>query len=146
MKPLSEQIFPVENYTDKIHVGVKAQMKRFAHLAFTISQLRPYVQSGYPWLKTLDERQTSLLDQIMKTGLAKLVQQGLVKKVSSKVSVEKQWQWAANVADSGYTNVTSEDSVASTPEALKKSSRRAVGAMSLWRLNGKGLFGQLHKA
>jgi hypothetical protein len=144
MKPISEQIFPVEGYTDKIHVGVKVQMKRFSHLAFTIAQLRPYVQSGYPWLKTLNDRQTVLLDQIMKTALAKFIQQGLVKRVSSKVQVEPQWQWAAGVAESGYVNVTSDDDIATTEEAKKKCGQRAIGAMSLWRLNGQGKFGQLH--
>ena len=143
-KELHEQVFPVENYTDKIHFGVKHQMESFAHLSFTLSQLRPYVQSGYPWLKTLTERQAVLLDQIIKTGLTKLVQLGKVKKVTSNVSVESQWQWATTVAESGYTNITSEDSVAQTDEAKKAVARRAVGGRSLHRLNGNGKFGILH--
>jgi hypothetical protein len=143
-KELHQQIFPVENYTDKIHTGVKFSMEKYSHLAFTISQLRPYLQAGYPWMKDLTERQINLLDQIIKTGLTKLVQLGKVKKVSSKVSVEPQWQWAAKVAESGYTNITSEDSVAQTDEAKKAVGRRALGANNLWRLNGNGKFGQLH--
>jgi len=143
-KELSDQVFPVENYTDKIHFGVRSQMQRFSHLSFTISQLIPYVQSGYPWLKTLDERQTALLKQIMITGLKKLIQLGLVKKVTSKVQVEPQWQWATKVAESGYTNVTSEDDVAQTDEAKKAVKRRAVGGRSLWKLNGKAKLGLLH--
>lgn len=137
-------VFPVENYTDKIHFGVKSQMERFSHLSFTIHQLRPYLQAGYPWLKTLSERQATLLDQIIKTGLAKLVQLGLVKRVTSNVQIEPQWQWASKVAESGYTNITSDDSVAHTDEAKKACRSRAIGGRSLHRLNGKMKLGQLH--
>ena len=137
-------VFPVENYTDKIHTGVKASMARYSHLSFTLHQLRPYLQAGYPWLKNLTERQSTLLKQIMITGLKKLVQLGLVKKITSKVQVEPQWQWATTVAESGYTNVTSADDVAQTDEAKKAVSRRAIGGRSLWKLNGQGKFGQLH--
>ncbi len=137
-------VFPVENYTDKIHTGVKVTMANYSHLSFTIHQLRPYLQAGYPWLKNLTERQGTLLDQIIKTGLAKLIQLGLVKKVTSKVSVESQWQWATKVAESGYTNVTSEDDVAQTDEAKKAVKRRAVAGRSLWKLNGPAKLGLLH--
>lgn len=137
-------VFPVENYTDKIHTGVKATMANYSHLSFTLHQLRPYLQAGYPWLKNLTERQATLLDQIIKTGLAKLIQIGMVKKVTSKVSVESQWQWASKVAESGYTNITSEDDVAQTDEAKKAVNRRAVGGRSLWKLNGKAKLGLLH--
>jgi len=137
-------IFPVENYTDKIHFGVKSQMEKYSHLSFTIGQLKPYLQSGYPWLKDLSERQDILLKQIIKTGLAKLVQLGMVKKVTSKVQVEPQWQWASKVAESGYTNITNENEVAQTDEARKAASRRAIGGRSLHRLNGKAKLGQLH--
>jgi hypothetical protein len=143
-KDLQDQVFPVEGYTDKIHFAVKVQMERFSHLSFTISQLRPYLQAGYPWLKNLTERQATLIDQIIKTGLAKLVQLGLVKKVTSKVQVEPQWQWATKVAESGYTNITSEDEIAQTDEAKKAVKRRAVGGRSLWKLNGKAKLGLLH--
>jgi hypothetical protein len=143
-KELSEMVFPVENYTDKIHTGVKATMANYSHLSFTLHQLRPYLQAGYPWLKNLTERQATLLDQIIKTGLAKLIQIGMVKKVTSKVSVESQWQWASKVAESGYTNITSEDDVAQTDEAKKAVNRRAVGGRSLWKLNGKAKLGLLH--
>ena len=134
-KDLQDQVFPVKGYTDKIHFGVKHQMQRFSHLSFTISQLRPYVQSGYPWLADLNERQETLLNQIMKTALRKLEQLNLVKKVTSKVSVESQWQWASKVADSGYTNITSNDEVAQTVEAKRAVGRRAIGGQTLWRLN-----------
>ena len=144
MKPLSAQIFPVENYTDKIHTGVKATLSRQSGISFTIAQIIPSLQRGYPWLAKLDERQTVLLRQLIKTGLTKLVQLGLVKQVFSTVQVDPQWQWASKVEESGYINVTSDDNVAQTDEAKKKVARRALGGRSLHRLNGKGKFGQLH--
>lgn len=143
-KNLSEQVFPVENYTDKIHIAVKATIGRQIHVSFTVAQLLPFVQRGYPWLQNVNERQKTLLKQIVKTGLTKLVQLGLVKKVHSTVQVEPQWQWASTVAESGYINVTSEDSVAHTDEARKAVGRRALGGQSLHRLNGKIRLGLLH--
>ena len=134
-KEINDYVFPVEGYTDKIQVGVKYMMEKHSHLSFTIAQLRPFLQSGYPWLKSLDERQGTLLDQIIKTTLTKLIQLGKVKKVTSKVSVEPQWQWASSVAASGYTNVTSEDSVAQTEEAKKAIGSRAIGGQTLFKLN-----------
>jgi hypothetical protein len=143
-KELSEQVWPVENYTDKIHVGIKATFRTNHWLSFTLHQLRPFLERGYSWLKNPTEKQSQLLDKIIQTGIKKLIQEGSLKKVSSTVSVESQWQWAADVSESGYTNVTSVDSVAKTEEAKKGVGRRALGAMSLWRLNNKGKFGQLH--
>ena len=81
-----------------------------------------------------------------KNNILKLVQSGKVKKVTSSVSVEPQWQWAADVSENeGFTNVTSEDSVAQTDEARKAAGRRAIGGRTLWRLNGKACLGLLHK-
>ena len=143
-KELSEQVWPVENYTDKIHTGIKATFRTNHWLSFSLHQLRPFLERGYSWLKNPSEKQSQLLDKIILTGIKKMIQEGNLKKVTSTVSVESQWQWAADVAASGYTNVTSEDSVAQTDEAKKGIKRRALGGMSLWRLNGAGKFGQLH--
>lgn len=143
-KALTEQVWPVENYTDKIHTGVKATMQTYSHLSFTLLQLRPYLERGYTWLKNPDEKQSALLDKIITTGIRKLIQAGKVKRVSSKVSVEPQWQWATTVAASGYTNITSDDDVAQTDEAKKATSRRSIGARTLWRLNNKPKLGVLH--
>jgi len=137
-------VWPVENYTDKIHSGVKFTLQNYSHLAFSVEQLRPFLERGYPWLKNPNERQAALLNQLIRGGMTKLVQLGKVKKVSSKVSTEPQWQWASAVADSGYTNVTSNDEVAQTPEAQKAVGRRAVGGRSLWLLNSKPRLGVLH--
>lgn len=137
-------VFPVEGYTDKIHFAVKFKMGEYSHLAFSIAQLRPYIQAGYPWLKTLSEQQRILLDKIIGTAMGKFVQLGLIKKVTSNVSVESQWQWASKVADSGYKNITNDDDVAQTDEARKAVGRRGIGGRSLHRLNGKAKLGLLH--
>jgi hypothetical protein len=143
-KELSDQVWSVEGYTNKIHVGVRQSMLSNSHLSFTVTQLFPFLQRGYPWLKTLNERQETLLKQIIKTALTKLVQKGEVKKVFSSVQVEPQWQWASKVEDSGYIDITSQDDVAQTDEAKKAIKHRAIGGRSLYRLNGKGKFGQTH--
>lgn len=143
-KTVGEMVWPVENYTDKIHSGVKFILQNYSHLAFSVEQLRPFLERGYPWLKNPNERQTALLNQLIRGVMTKLVQLGKVKRVSSKVSTEPQWQWASAVADSGYTNVTSADEVAQTEDAKKAVERRAAGGRSLWLLNGKAKLGVLH--
>lgn len=134
-KNIQEMVWPVENYTDKIHSGLKIMFQLRNWLSFTIPQMKEYIVKGYPWLINPNERQSNLLDKLIKTGIQKLVQRGLVKKVSSNVSVEPQWQWAAAVEESGYDNITSEDSVAKTEEAKKAVGRRSIGGKKLWRLN-----------
>jgi hypothetical protein len=143
-KELSEQIWSVEGYTNKIHVGVRQSMLSNSHLSFTVVQLFPFLQRGYPWLKILNERQEILLKQIIKTALTKLVQKGEVKKVFSSVQVDPQWQWASKVEDSGYVDVTSQDDVAQTDEAKKAIKHRSIGGQTLWRLNQKAKLGVLH--
>ena len=113
-------------------------------LSFTIQQMKEHLQKGYNWLKELDERQSQLLNKLIKTGIQKQIQLGNVKKVSSSVSVDGQWQWAVTVKDSGYKNVTSDDDVAQSEEAKKAINRRAIGGRSLWKLNGQAKLGQLH--
>jgi len=137
-------VWPVEDYTGKIHMGVKATMATYSHLSFTLHQLRPYLERGYSWLKNLSPEQSVLLDRIITTALAKLVQSGQVKKVTSKVQVERQWQWSSKVAASGYTDITSQDEVATTNEAKKAIKDRAIGARELWVLNGRPKLTVLH--
>jgi hypothetical protein len=78
-----------------------------------------------------------VLNKIIKTGIQKLIQHGLVKKVHSQMTVEGQWQWAASVAEGGLQDITGADKVATSKEAVKASSRRALGGKSLWVLNHK---------
>lgn len=134
-KQISDYVWPVENYTDKIHSGIRAIFQLRPWLSFTIPQMREAVVRGYSWLANPTERQTILLDKLIKTGIQKLIQSGKVKKVLSVVSIEGQWQWASSVSDSGYINVTSEDSVARSEAAQKAIGRRALGGQTLWRLN-----------
>ena len=134
-KELNEMVWPVENYTDKIHTGIKSTFATYKWLSFTIPQLKEYLTRGYPWLNNPTEKQTILLEKLIKTGITKLIQTGKVKKVSSNVSVDPQWQSAETVSESGFTNVTSDDEVAQTEAAKKAIGRRSIGGRSLWKLN-----------
>jgi hypothetical protein len=145
MKEVTEYVWPVENYTDKIHSALKAMFSTYPHLSFTVDQMLPFLVKGYSWLANPTERQTDLLKQIIKTGITKLIQTGKVKKVHSKLTVDSQWQNASAVAESGMVNITSEDSVAHTDDALKAIGRRAIGARALWKFNKEQpKFGILH--
>ena len=128
-------IWPVVNYTDKIHTGIKATFLSRPWLSFTIPQLRQYLERGWPWLANPTAKQAAVLDKIVKCGIQKLIQLGKVKKVTSKVSVEPQWQATSALAESGMVNITSDDEVANNELAQKMASRRALGRKALRRLN-----------
>lgn len=134
---VKEMVWPVDDYTNKIHYGMKYMFQSQPNLSFNIKQMREHLQRGYAWLKELNERQSILLDKIISTGIKKLIQHNLVVKVTSNVSTESQWQARKGVADSGYTNITSIDAVAQSTDATKASKNRAVNAKTLWELNQK---------
>lgn len=135
MKDLSRQVWPVENYTDKIHMALGYMFRTSSHLTFTVSQMRTHISQGYHWLQNNTVEQTTLLDKLIQTGIKKLIQKGEVKKVLSKVSVERQWQATAGVKEGSMVNVTSDESVATTEAAKKAIGRRAVNPHELWTLN-----------
>jgi hypothetical protein len=135
MKDKSEFVWPVENYTDKIHQAIKIMFSSYPWLSFTLPQMKTHLIRGYSWLVVSTDQQKQLLDKIIHTAIKKLIQAGKVKKVTSKVSVDDQWQSTVGTADSGMINVTSEDSVAHTEAAMKAIGRRAVGARSLHKFN-----------
>jgi len=139
MKQTNEMVIPVANYTDKLHTGIRMMFKLYPWLSFTRPQMLDHLKHGYEWMADLDEKQVALVEKIITTGIKKMIQAGDVKKVTSKVSVEAQWTWAKSVEDSGYTNVTSSDSVATTEKAKKAIKGRAVGGRSLWKLNNEGI-------
>jgi hypothetical protein len=134
-KEIQDFVWPVENYTDKIHTGLKLMFQLRPWLSFTVGQMKDHIVKGYDWLANPNDRQNTLLNELIRKGIQKLVQRGMVKKVHSTTSVEGQWQWASSVADSGYTDITGADAVAKTPEAIKAAERRSLGCMKLWRLN-----------
>lgn len=141
MKDVSEFVWPVTGYTDKIHTGVKGTLSVYSHLAFSVIQIIPFLEHSYPWLRNRNQKQNELLHKLIETGIKKLIQQGFVKRVTSRTQTEAQWQWAKAVAQSGYTNVTSEDEVAR--EGVKIGGR-AIGARELWRLNKNPRLGVMH--
>lgn len=106
-----------------------------SHLTFTVSQMRAHIVRGYSWLQNNTTEQTQLLDKLIQTGIKKLIQKGDVKKVTSSVSVERQWQATSGLKDGAMVNVTSADSVAITEAAKKAIGRRAINGAELWNLN-----------
>jgi hypothetical protein len=138
MKPAStveEMVWPVEGYTDKLHFGLKTMFSTYHWLTFTVTQMESHLVKGYKWLSVDDDRQKVVLKKIITTGIRKLIQAGLVKKVSSNVSTESQWIAVKGVENSAYTSITSQDEVALTEAAKRAIKGRAVNAMDLWRLN-----------
>lgn len=128
-------VWPHLNYTDKIHSALRYMFSAQPHLSFTSEQMKSHIVKGFEWLKNNNKKQDQLLDKIIKTGIQKLIQSGKVSKVTSRVSVDAQWQATSSVAESGYTNITSSDSVATSDDAKKAISRRAIGTKKLWELN-----------
>lgn len=145
MKNKSEFVWPIENYTDKIHQAIKIMFSSYPWLSFTLPQMKIHLVRGYDWLVVSTDQQKQLLDKIIHTAIKKLIQAGKVKKVTSKLSVDNQWQSTSGAAESGMINVTSEDSVAHSEAALKAIQRRAIGARTLHKFNQeKPKFGLLH--
>lgn len=135
MNNTTEPVWDKENYTNEIHSALKYLMTNQVRQATGIQGLCDAVARGFRWLKLEDDRQKALLRKIVSTGLRKWVQQGLVVEVKSNVSVEKQFLSRKWLPESGYISITSEDHVAKTQKARKKSSNRALNAMDLFRLN-----------
>lgn len=135
MKELNEMVWPVEGYTDKISSGIRFTLQRSPHLTFTKRQICESLERGYPWLKNRNAQQEQLLTKLINLYTKRLIQTGQVKKVKSNVSIEPQWMWANAVAESGYINTTSEDSVAHSEAAKKSVSRKPVNPMTLHRMN-----------
>ena len=134
-KDINELVWPVAGYTDKISSGIKFTFLRAPHLSFTVKQIRESLERGFPWLKNPNEHQLAVLNKLINLYTKRLIQDGVVKKVKSNVSVESQWMAASAVADSGMHNVTSADHVAVTVAAKKGVSKRPVNARRLFEMN-----------
>lgn len=117
-------------------MGLKYMFSSQPLMTFTVEQMKAHIIRGYPWLANPTPKQNELLSKIIKTGIQKLVQSNRVKKVHSKLSTDAQWQATLGLLQNeGFVNITSEDSVAHTPEAEKAIQQRAVGGRTLHRLN-----------
>lgn len=135
MKQIADYVWPVENYTDKIHTCLKTMFTLQKHLSFTKDQMRSHLIRSYIWLASNNATQQQLMDKLISTGIKKLIQAGIVKKVTSKLSVTDQWQYAEYVTQCGYTDITSSMAVAKTDAARKAALRRSLGGSTLHRLN-----------
>lgn len=128
-------VWPVDDYTNKIHSALRCMFSLYPHLSFTKSQMAAHLVKGFGWLANPNERQSILLDKIIHTGITKLVQHNMVVLVKGATTIEKTWQHRKGMEVSGYTNITSEDAVLTNALAAKSIKNRAVGAKKLWELN-----------
>lgn len=135
MKHTNEMVWPVEDYTLKIHSALKATFDHFSHLAFTIQQLEERLVNGLSWLQIESDQQRQVLHRIIHTGVKKLIQLGKVVRVFSKVSVEPQWICSKTAAFSGYIVLTTDEQVAKSDVAKKFVSNRALNDRALWAMN-----------
>jgi hypothetical protein len=135
MKPIKEMVWPVDNYTNKIHDAMKCMFSLNPNLSYTVAQMREHLVRGFSWLNNPNKRQAEVLEMIISKGIGKLVQRGVAVKVTSSTSVERQWQLKRGADVSGYTNITSSDSVAANDKVLAKIKGRSLNAQALWKLN-----------
>jgi hypothetical protein len=135
MKDALEMVWPMEDYTNKIHSSLNIIFNHYNWLSFTESQLEEHLTKGLSWLTVENDRQRQVLHKIINTGVKKLIQLGKVVKVCSKTSVESQWIAAKTASESGYIKLTQNEDVAKTEAARKFVSNRAVNKRTLWELN-----------
>jgi hypothetical protein len=135
MDKVKEMVFPIDNYTGKIHDAMKCMFSLNPNLSYTVGQMRQHLMRGFSWLNNPDKHQGEVLEMIISKGIGKLVQRGVVVKVFSKTSVERQWQFKRGADVSGYVNITSSDSVAANETVAAKIKGRSLNAKKLWELN-----------
>jgi hypothetical protein len=132
---IKEMVWPVQNYTDKIHSAIRYMFLTYSHLSYTKKQMADHVKRGFEWLKHNNAHQDLVMEKIIYTGVTKLIQQNMVVKVSSSLSIETQWQARNGACQSGYVTVTSMDNVAQSEAAKKALKTRALNRKKLWLLN-----------
>jgi hypothetical protein len=135
MKTIAEQVWPVENYTDKINFAVKYTLLNFPWLTFTVPQIVERIKNGYPWLALENDRQKTTLEKLIAKASGRLVQLGLIVRVKNSTTVERTWQATKIAMESGNTVITSIDSVAHTDKAKAACQRRSIGGRTLFKLN-----------
>jgi len=104
------------------------------HLAHNLEQITSFVSKN-TGLNPVDEHQSLVLKTVVKTGLTKLEQLGLIDKVWHRMSQEKQWMDHNSVSESAYTSITNEENRAKTEKAKKKVANRALNRYDLHNLN-----------
>ena len=125
----------MDDYTNKIHGAMKCMFSLNPNLSYTVGQMESHLVRGFSWLANPTARQSIVLQMVISKGIGKLEQLGIVVKVTSKTSVERQWQSKKGVTLSGYTNITSIDAVAANSKVAAKIKGRSLNAKKLWELN-----------
>ena len=134
MKTVTEMVFSVEGYTDKIQSSINQIFTSRPWLTFTRKQLTSEVIHSLTWLngKILTEGQTTVLNHIISTGIRLLIQRGVIKKVKGPTTVEPEWQFVEGINGVVYKNLTGNDCVA---KDVTKVGNRAMNRKQLRELN-----------
>lgn len=130
-KPIEEYVWPEKDYTDKIHNAVREIFRQSKFVSFTYDQLVQQLTKRFRWLTLKTEKQSTVLNKVIRTAIRKFTQLGLIKECKSKMSIERQWMWAQFINETSYENVTTEDEVAQTEIAINRCLHRAVSGNTL---------------
>jgi len=128
-------VFNVELYTDKAHEAMKVLFSNQKHLTHNLEQITEFV-SKTVGLNPSNDQQAEVLKVVVRKGLLKLEQLGLIDKVWHRMySSEKRWMDHESVVGSGYTSITNNENRVKTEKAKKAVAHRALNVYDLHRLN-----------
>jgi len=132
MKTLTEMVFPIEGYTDKIHAALEQGFASRPWLTYTKSQMVADLERTLPWTRGRSEHQESVFNKVFTTGLRRLIQLGKVKKVVCKLTTEPTFQWTEGINVKVYKNITGSSAVAKDPSQI---GNRSLNARQIFEIN-----------
>ena len=127
-------VFNVELYTDKAHEAMKLLFSTQKYIAHTLRNVTDFVSKTVGLIPDNDAREATL-NKVIKTGLTKLEQLGLIDKVHHRMNQERMWMNHDSVAESAYTSITNDEKRAKSEKAKKKVAKRALNIHDLYHLN-----------
>lgn len=134
-KTIENYVWPEVNYTDKIHDEVEGLFRQITWRPLTLIEISEFLLKKLPWLTIDTPHRKKILNMIVRKGITKLVQLGLVVEVWSKVTTDKQWNWAQGADKETYKVLTSADEVATNMDAVKKIRNRALSIKDVRKYN-----------
>jgi len=134
-KPVETYVWPEKNYTDQIHDAVEGLFRQITWRPLVLSEISEQLSKKFPWLVLDTPYRKKTLNMIVRRGITKLVQLGLIVEIKSNVTTDKQWQWSQDVDKNTYKVLTSADEVAHSMEAVKRIRNRALSAEEVRKYN-----------
>lgn len=137
-KPIEEYVWPEKNYTDKIHDSIEGLFRQIHWRAIGLKEVEDHLLNKFKWLTVDTKNKKQLLNKLIRGGIKKLIQLGMVVECESKLSTEAQWMWAQSASDNkGYKVLTSTDEVAHNMDAVKKIRHRALSFEKVRKYNSE---------